>query len=135
MPQQPQTTCNLCMLTSPTQHTATGSSTVPQALFAGFLEADKACRSRHRVSGTTATLTLTSSTHLLHCDRFIYCFQLCCRRCLLASWKLTRRAAAALALLRSLHADSKPTCHNATGSATVYCAALWALLAVNSNNL
>jgi serine/threonine protein phosphatase PrpC len=36
-----------------------------QALFAGFLEADKACRSRHRVSGTTATLALVVGWELL----------------------------------------------------------------------
>lgn len=29
-----------------------------QALFAGFLEADKICRQRHKVSGTTATLAI-----------------------------------------------------------------------------
>src|SRR5690349_11172621 len=29
-----------------------------QALFAGFLEADKICRQRHKVSGTTATLAV-----------------------------------------------------------------------------
>jgi serine/threonine protein phosphatase PrpC len=38
---------------------------VLQALFAGFLEADKACRSRHRVSGTTATLALVVGWELL----------------------------------------------------------------------
>ncbi|KAF6254310.1 hypothetical protein COO60DRAFT_1703399 [Scenedesmus sp. NREL 46B-D3] len=38
---------------------------LPKALFAGFLEADKACRARHRVSGATATLALVAGWELL----------------------------------------------------------------------
>jgi hypothetical protein len=34
-----------------------------QALFAGFLEADKACRARHRVSGTAPLATMLPACH------------------------------------------------------------------------
>eukprot|EP00879_Flechtneria_rotunda_P029204 GHRR01031486.1.p1 GENE.GHRR01031486.1~~GHRR01031486.1.p1 ORF type:complete len:516 (+),score=198.60 GHRR01031486.1:1276-2823(+) len=38
---------------------------LPKAMFAGFLEADKICKARHKVSGTTATLAVAVGWELL----------------------------------------------------------------------